>query len=322
VGGRRSLRQVVAAAAATLLLGVPAAHARTAFDSAKLDRELRAEPGVLSVVVARNDRIVFERYYRGSAAAADLDVFSVTKSVTSLLVGIALQRGDLPSLDRRLGDFFPRVVRAARDRRVRRITLRQLLTMTTGYHDVPAARSDDWVRTQIDRPLATDPGAAFAYDNGSYHLLSAVLTRVTGGTALTYANRVLFGPLGIHGVSWATDGQGHSLGNTGLRLRSRDLLKIGELVLHGGRWHGRRVVPAGYLHAATSRQTGVATGIGYGYGWWIVTAPKPASMSALGYGGQAVAVFPSRHVVVVVTGSGDNRARVIYGLVLPALRIG
>jgi CubicO group peptidase (beta-lactamase class C family) len=194
--------------------------------------------------------------------------------------------------------------------------------MTSGYRDVPAPSSDDWVRMQIDRPLATDPGVAFAYDNGSYHLLSAVLTKATRQTALAYGERVLFGPLGIHGEHWASDGQGHNLGNTGLRLRSRDLLRIGELVLHGGRRQGRQVVPAAYLRAATRRQTGLAHGLDYGYGWWISTRWGPRTIAALGYGGQAVAVFPQQRLVVVVTGAGDDHERVIYRLVLPALGIG
>jgi CubicO group peptidase (beta-lactamase class C family) len=274
------------------------------------------------VVVARDGHIVFEKYYRGAAPAARLGVFSITKSVTSLLVGIALQRGDVANLDSRLAEFFPRDVRGARDRRVRRITVRQLLTMTAGYRDVPTARADDWVRTQIDRPLATNPGAAFAYDNGSYHLLSALLTKVTGKTADAYARQVLFRPLEIRQERWPTDGQGHSLGNTGLELRPRDLLELGELVLHGGRRHRRQIVPAAFVRAATRRQTRIAPGLDYGYGWWILTRRGPRTVAALGYGGQAICVLPDQRLVIVVTGSGDDRERVVYGLVLPALGIG
>jgi len=320
VGGRRSLRVVATVAVGVTLLLVPAARADTRFDTAALDAKLRAEPGVLSVLVQRNGRLVFERYYRGSARAARLDVFSVTKSVVSTLIGIALAEHKLRSLDQRLGEFFPRDVQHARDKRVRNITLRQLLEMRSGYRDVAVAQSDDWVHTQVDRPLAEDPGSGWAYDNGSYHLLSAVLTKATGLTANAWAQRVLLGPLGISPPVWATDGQGHSLGNTGLRLSSRDLVRLGDLYLHGGRWNGRQLVPSAYVRAATHRYTNLGGGSGYGYGWWVLGG-RPAGFAALGYGGQAIAVYPRRQVVVVVTGSGDRLQRVLDRLVLPALGI-
>jgi CubicO group peptidase (beta-lactamase class C family) len=320
VGGRRSFRLLTAAATGALLLAVPAAHAGQRFDAATLDRKLHAEPGVLSVLVERDGQLIFERYYRGSSRAARLDTFSVTKSVTSTLIGIALHDGTLRSLDQHLGEFFPKEVRHARDKRVRRITLRHLLTMTSGYRDVASVRSDDWIHTQIDRPLAEDPGHGWAYDNGSFHLLSAVLTRRTGMTANTYAQRVLFGPLGIAPTQWASDGQGHSLGNTGLRLGSRDLVRLGQLYLHSGRWNGRQLVPPAYIQDATRRHTKLGHGWGYGYGWWV-PGGRPVGFAALGYGGQAIAVFPQQQLVVVVTGSGDRIARVLYGLVLPALNV-
>ena len=128
------------------MLVVPAAQAGTRFDAGALDHALHAEPGVLSVLVERDGRLIFERYFRGAARRGRLDVFSITKSVTSTLIGIALHDGSLRSLDQRLGEFFPKEVQHARDKRVRKITLRQLLTMTSGYRDVLAARSDDWLQ--------------------------------------------------------------------------------------------------------------------------------------------------------------------------------
>lgn len=318
--GGRPLRVAATTAAAALLLAVPAAGAGSAFDANALDQKLRAERGVLSVLVERDGRLIFERYYRGARRSGRLDVFSVTKSVTSTLIGIALHDGLLRSLDQRLGDFFPKDVQRARDKRVRKITLRHLLTMTSGYRDVAAIRSDDWIHTQIDRPLAADPGRGWAYDNGSFHLLSAVLTKATGATANVYAQRMLFGPLGIARTTWTTDGQGHSLGNTGIRLSSRDLVRLGELYLHDGRWNGRRLVPAVYVREATRRHTKLGNGWGYGYGWWVLGG-GPAGFAALGYAGQAIAVYPGRHLVVVVTGSGDRLPRVLGRLILPALGI-
>ena len=301
------------------MVAIPAAQAGTRFDARALDAKLRAEPGVLSVLVERDGRLIFERYYRGAARSGRLDVFSVTKSVTSTLIGIAAHDG-LLRIDQRLGEFFPKDVQHARDKRVRKITLRHLLTMTSGYRDVAAIRSDDWIRTQIDRPLAEDPGRSWGYDNGSYHLLSAALTKRTGTTANAYAQRMLFAPLGIAPTVWATDGQGHSLGNTGLRLSSRDLLRLGELYLHGGRWKGHQLVPAAYMRTATRTLTALAPEVGYGYGWWVLSR-RLRGFAALGYGGQEIAVFPQRRLVVVLTGADSRREHVLFGLVLPALHV-
>ena len=317
MGRRRSLGRVAAAAA--LLLVVPAAKAPTAFDPVRLERELRTEPGVLGVLVERNDRLLFERYYHGSSANAQLGVFSITKSVTSTLIGIALAEGKLGGLDERLGHFFPKEVHAASDRRVRKITLRQLLTMTAGYALEPATRSDHWVQTLIQRPLTTDPGRRFSYDGGSYHLLSAVLAKATGMSTKRFADRVLFGPLDIRVSHWDSDHEGYNLGDTGLRLRARDLLRFGEFYLHHGRWRGRRLLPSGYERDATRWHSGLGGGIGYGYGWWILANRRPTAFAALGYGGQAIAVFPSLRAVVVIQGGGDDRERVLYRLVLPEL---
>src|SRR5206468_7473697 len=121
VGGRRSLR--VAAAVAVALLAIPAAQGAARFHAHALDAKLRAEPGVLSVLVERDGRLIFERYYRGAGRSGRLDVFSVTKSVTSTLIGIAAHDG-LLRIDQRLGEFFPKDVQHARDKRVRKITLR------------------------------------------------------------------------------------------------------------------------------------------------------------------------------------------------------
>jgi CubicO group peptidase (beta-lactamase class C family) len=300
--------------AAVFLVGFHSTSAVARFNAGRLDRELRSEPGLFAVLVVQHDRLIFERYYRGAQREAPLDVFSVTKAVTSTLVGIALREHKLATLDEQLGRFFPNEVRAAPDKRVRRITIRELLTMTAGYSGTPAIRTDQWLETLIRRPLQNHPGRAFAYDDGSYHLLSAVLTRATGMTADAYARRTLFRTLGIRNVGWPTDGEGNSRGDTGLRLRGRDLLRIGELYLHGGRWHGKRLLAMAYVRAATRREDAAAP---YGYGWWV----RPHHFAALGFGGQEIAVFPRLAAVVVIQGNDDDREKILNRLVLPELMI-
>jgi len=273
---------------------------------AEADRRARTEfQGVASLLVARHGRLVFERYYRGVGAGDRLPVYSITKSVISALVGIAVADGSLQSIDQRLLHFLPEGFGSATDVRARRITLHHLLTMTAGYFRSPAIRADDPVRDLINRPLVSDPGTTFSYDGGSSDLLSAVLTRATRMTAAAYAERHLFGPLGIHGARWASQADGFSQGDVGLALRPRDLLAFGQLYLDRGTWRGRRVLPASWVAVSTREQVSVGHDVWFGYHWWIVHDPV-RFFAALGYGGQAVVVVPRLDEVVVVTGSSDD----------------
>jgi CubicO group peptidase (beta-lactamase class C family) len=301
-----------------------AAAVHEGFAPAKLraaDRRFRATPALASVLVSRHGRLVFERYYRGARRSEDANVFSVTKSVVSALVGIALREGKLRSLDQRLVDFFPGELAAGTDPRVRTITLRDLLTMTSGYREPLIAASDDWVRTLLNRPLSSDPGTAFSYDDGSAHLAGAALAQATGETLQAYAQRKLFGPLGIHPARWSTDGQGHSLGSTGLFLRPRDLLRLGELYLEDGRWHGRQVVPASWVRESTRTHVRIPHGYAYGYFWWVDTGPHSGFL-ALGYAGQTIAVFPKLGLVVTTTGGGTFDVLGVLRPILAALGSG
>jgi CubicO group peptidase (beta-lactamase class C family) len=282
------------------------------------DRRFRATPALASVLVSRNGRLVFERYYRGATGKEDENVFSVTKSVVSALVGIALREGKLRSLDQRLVDLFPGELEPGTDPRVRTITLRDLLTMTAGYREPRIAASDDWVRTLLNRPLSSDPGRAFSYDDGSAHLAGAALAQATGETLQSYAQRKLFGPIGIHPARWSTDGQGHSLGSTGLFLRPRDLQRLGRLYLQHGRWRGRQLVPARWIRESTTTKVRIPHGYAYGYFWWVNTGPHGGFL-ALGYAGQTIAVFPKLDLVVTTTGGGPFDLLAVLRLTLDAL---
>jgi CubicO group peptidase (beta-lactamase class C family) len=296
---------------------------RQGLDPARLiaaDRHFQALPTLASVLVMRRGRLVFERYYHGATADQERNVFSVTKSVVSALVGIALRDGDLRSLDQRLVDFFPEKLERSTDEGVRTITLRDLLTMTAGYRSEQVLATDDWVRTLINRPLASVPGVTWAYDDGSAHLVSAVLTKATGTSVESFARRKLLGPLGIRPGPWTSDGQGHSLGSTGLHLRPRDLLALGRLYLQNGKWQGRQIVPASWIRISTATQVSIPGGYAYGYLWWVNTGPHKGFL-AQGAWGQIVAVYPRSDVVIAITGAGDfdrvDVLRVLLHAVVP-----
>ena len=244
-----------------------------------------ADPrGITSVLVARHGKIVSERYYHGTHADDRLPVFSVTKSVTSALVGLAIADGYLSGVEERLPWR-------------QQVSVGQLLSMTAGFAPSVNFQRADAV-TLADRPLINRPGT-FAYDSGSMDLLADLLTRVTGMSAADYARRRLFGPMGITVVRWPG-----SRGSSGLLLRPRDLLAFGQLYLDGGVWHGKRIVPARWIRLSTqvhARNT-PRLGYGYGYGWWI----RPHSFEAHGYLDQVLAVYPGRDEVVVVTSSRED----------------
>ena len=251
-----------------------------------IDDDARAVyPGLRSVLVVRHGVLVFEHYYHGATPATSFNVFSVTKSLTSALAGIALGEHALGGLQQPIGRLLATHLPPNPDPRLRRATLEQVLTMTAG---LPADSADgsppslvhasDWVRFVLSQhPLAT-PGGRFAYSSDGSHLLSAIVADSTGQPTLRYAQAKLFGPLGIAsdhpftpvfaprnqaayqraGFAWPTDPQGYQLGYGFLRLTARDLARFGYLYLKGGNWQGRQVVPAAYVRAAT--QPHVATG--------------------------------------------------------------
>jgi CubicO group peptidase (beta-lactamase class C family) len=259
--------------------------------------------GVTSLLVARHGRLVVERYY-GIQAADRVPVFSITKSVVSALVGIALAEQRLRGVEQHLADSVPGADR--------RITLRHLLSMSAGYgRQLNYGPTDG--PTLANRPLVSPPGTTFRYDSGSSDLLAAVLAHVTGMTAAEYARRRLFEPLGIRDVRWPG-----SHGGSGILLRPRELLAFGQLYLDGGTWKGKRIVPASWVRASTRVQIDVppAQGVtnGYGYDWWVETRGE-RFFAAHGYLGQVLAVFPHLDEVVLVTSSGEGFSDVVHRVV-------
>jgi CubicO group peptidase (beta-lactamase class C family) len=317
----------------------------------------RVYPGLRSVLVVRHGVLVFEHYYHGATPATYFNLFSVTKSVTAALVGIALAEHAIGGLQLPIGRLLARHLPPRPDPRLRRATLEQVLTMTAGLPADPPdgappglVQASDWVRFVLGQHPATTPGTRFTYSSDGSHLLSAILADATGQPTLAYAQAMLFGPLGIAsdhpftpvfaprnqaayqraGFAWPTDPQGYQLGYGFLKLTARDLAKIGYLYLKGGRWEGRQVVPATYVRAST--QTQIATGDphapGYGYQWWTLTEQGHRGFAALGLGGQLVEVLPDLDLVVVLTSevrtvqdvrTGSDSRAIVGDVVVPAV---
>jgi CubicO group peptidase (beta-lactamase class C family) len=228
-----------------------------------------------------------------------LPVYSVTKSVLSILIGIAIDRGQL-RLDDKLGDLLPETLQTDVDPSVRHITVRRLLTMTAGFvrsdEDPHVPLSDMW-RWMLNGKLIAAGGAKFTYNSWSPNLLSVVLDRATKQTGAGFAQESLFDPLDIRNYAWPFDAEGHLVGDTGLSLTARDMAKIGQLYLNRGRWGDARIVSENYVADSTARHTqgGPPVNASYGYLWWI--EPGQAGIDAFfaaGSGSQLIYVVPAR----------------------------
>jgi CubicO group peptidase (beta-lactamase class C family) len=254
-------------------------------------------------------------YYKGTKLHT---MQSVSKSVTSALIGIAIRRGEIPGVDARAMPYFADF-KIPPDPRRDRMTLRDVLTMTTGirwdeesteYTD-PANNcavmegKEDWVRYVLEQPMAEDPGKTFVYNSGATQLLSYLLRKTTGKQADDYAKEHLFTPLGID-FDWKRTPKGLADTEGGLYLAPRDLAKIGYLYLKNGVWDGERILPEGWVTASTGASTRTNDGsYGYGYQWWVMPARDAGSHDAYagwGYGGQFLIVVPDLELIAVFTG--------------------
>lgn len=338
----------------------PAEHGLDADEVSLLDQTVAdSYPTVRSVVIVRDGFLIHERYRQGLDAMDGHDVGSVTKSVVGALVGIALGAGAIASLDLTLGELFADRLPADADPRMAGVTVRHLVSMTSGLpaddpslggdEDVFALieQEDDWVRAILGLPLAADPGTQWAYSSAGSHLLSVLVADATGGSTLQFARDRLFGPLGIDTseayvtvglptpeeierydrapVAWPADPQGYHFGGGFLKLPARDLAKFGHLYLNDGRWENVQLVPTDYVRDSTvpSKLETDAEGA-YGWHWWVQPARGHDAYFARGYGGQVVHIVPELDLVTVVTADTDaliptSTVGLIAQVVVPAV---
>lgn len=266
-----------------------------------------------SLIVWHRGRPVVEAYFHGQIAVAPQNVKSITKSLDALLVGLAVDRGLIESVDDPVARYLPERMAAAGDPRLAGLTVRHLLTMTSGLAGVDYGAfqsSPDWNAFVLAQPLARPPGERFEYDTPVTHLLSELVARVAGSDLTSFANRYLLAPIGAHIDTWRRGPRGIEMGGNDAYLKATDLARLGELVRRGGEWEGRRVISAEWLTAALTRQVvppeptinhGTVGVRGYGYLWWLIELDGEPGWAALGHGGQYLAIFPARELVVVVT---------------------
>lgn len=276
-----------------------------------------------SVAVSRGGQVLADRYY-DSSAAEYMGVESVTKSVISTLVGVALAEGKLTSLDQTVGELLPQD-RALMKKATAAITVRELLTMKASWAELPEGttlESTELVRRVLQ--VGPDQIGTFSYNNVAPHILSAILVQVTGQSTLDYARAKLFDPLGIEtrpayegplasldtpsyaaatSFTWLVDPDGVHAGFSSIKLTTGDMLKLGQLYLDEGMWQGRQLVPASYIAEATAPQPG-----DYGYLWWSRPIANHPAYEAFGSFGQMIMVVEDLDLVVVASSRPSDTA--------------
>jgi CubicO group peptidase (beta-lactamase class C family) len=284
-------------------------------------------PRLHSLLVSHRGTLVLERYLNGRRAAQHANVKSVSKSLISTLVGIAIDERHIPSVREPIGTYFSDWLRADADAPKRAITIEDLLTMRAGLESTSGrsygawVTSKHWVRFALGRELETPPGAEMEYSTGNSHLLSAILTRATKKSTWQYAQEVLARPLGFSLARWPQDPQGIYFGGNDMLLTPRQLVTYGEMYLNRGRHGDRQVVPARWIDDSfVPRGQSDFNDQLYGYGWWMREFAGEQAFFAWGFGGQYVFVIPRLQLVVVTTSStatGEERRghrRTIFGL--------
>jgi CubicO group peptidase (beta-lactamase class C family) len=225
----------------------------------------RAEtmPRLYSLLVSWRGSLVLERYFNGSGPEDVISVKSVSKSIISALVGIAIEQGHISGVDQAIGEYFGGRLQDAGDMPKRLITIENLLTMQGGLETTSNRNygawvlSPDWVGFVLQQPLQTQPGTVMQYSTGNTHLLSAILTRATGKSTLEYAREVLGAPLGFRLAAWPRDPQGIYFGGNDMEMTARQMLAFGELYLNRGRANGKQVVPAAWIEKSLQRHAPV-----------------------------------------------------------------
>ena len=277
------------------------------------------------LLVIKNGHLVAEGYFNGGSVEQKPFMASATKSITSALVGIALDQGCLSSLDQKMIDYFPEFADQINDPRKEQITIRDLLMMRSGfvweertpYMESFFSSGGYWLPFMVDFPLTSDPGTEFGYSNLSSHILGVIVSRACGSDLNSFAEEYLFSPIDAEVGDWSQDADDNFYGAHAIQLSARDRAKFGFLYLNDGEYEGDQVISAewindslqkyserinlsGWIPGLTSR-VGYYRDIGYGYQWWSAKAGKHHFYYAAGHGGNQIILLDELDMVIVTS---------------------
>jgi len=266
-----------------------------------------------SLIVSQHGEIVTEQYYGRMHGGRGQNIKSASKSVLSILVGIAIDKGYLKGVDQTIEEFFPEYFSTNPDSLKASITIEDLLTMRSGLASTSRANygrwvtSSNWIRYTIDRPLQGSPGVDRIYSTGNTHLLAVILARASDMNLLAFSNRYLFHPMDIRITGWDRDPQGYYFGGNNMAMRPSDMVKIGRLMMDVGRYNGQQIVSSDWIRKSIEPVTGRVLGVeNYGYLWFQRVAGDYHMSYAFGNGGQYILILPELDSVITVTTRNES----------------
>lgn len=270
-----------------------------------------------SIVIQHRGEIVASHYFGSMRAGRFHNVKSVSKSILSILTGIAIDQGYLEGTDQQIGEFFPDWFERNPDPEKEAITIRNLLTMRSGLGSTSGRNygawvlSRNWVHHALNRPLSGRPGIDRIYSTGNTHLLGVIIARASGKSLRAFADQYLFGPMEIQPGGWDRDPQGNYMGGNNLALKPEDMIKIGQLMMNVGAWNGKQLISSEWVIESVQPYTGRDGRMNYGYLWFRRKAAGYDVVHAWGNGGQFIKIVPALELVIAITsweGGGASRS--------------
>ncbi|MEM8890013.1 MAG: serine hydrolase [Bacteroidota bacterium] len=272
----------------------------------KVHETALASENLRSILISQKGKILYEAYFDDYAKDSLDHLRSGTKSVMATLIGIAIDKGFIEDLEVSIGEYLGE---GAGDKKA--IKIRHLLSMTSGIEWTEgAAGYNAWVSSGrhidylLQKPMVAEAGEEWNYNSACSHLLSVILTKATGMSTLSFANKYLFRPMGIDHVRWESLG-GYNNGGAGLEMKPRDMLKIGYLYAYAGKYKGKRILSEAFVDNATRshlpEEKAEYGGDAYGLSWWMGEMKGEEIIFAAGYGGQAILILPEKEMVIVLT---------------------
>ncbi len=278
-------------------------------DASSLDR-------LRSLVVMHEGQVVMAENFSGPPVGAAVNVKSVSKSIVAGLVGCAIEQGVVSDVSLTLGECIPDLLPRNADPRVALLTVENLLTMQAGLQRTSGpfygrwVASDNWIDYVLSQPFVAEPGAKMLYSTGDWHVLGAVISRLSGASLLELSRMWIGKPLDIDFAPWTKDPQGHFMGGNEMSLSPLHMARFGELYRLGGQWGGTRVFGSDWVSMSfTSRTRSPFSGDDYGYGWFLRQHGNSRFAYARGYGGQFIHVLPNEGIVVAMTSDWNRSAR-------------
>ncbi|WP_296429412.1 serine hydrolase [Yoonia sp.] len=323
----------------SFLVGSGAVLASPSFAQADPWADISARASALdqcnALAIRQSGRIVLSQVFRGPSIGRAVPIKSVSKTVVAALTGAALDRGEIASLEARLGDVAPQLIPREADPRVAGITIANLITMQAGLERTSGANyggwvsSSNWVANALGREFVAEPGSRMLYSTGSFHVLGAVLSEVSGQSLRALARTRIGAPLGIEIPSWTRDPQGRYLGGNEMSLTLEGMVRFGEMYRQNGTFDGVQVLSADWVKRSFEVRTRSAfSGLNYGYGWFLGSGAGVPYALARGYGGQIICVAPTVELTLALTSDPTQPARsggyfgdiknLIEGQILPA----